>query len=85
MSAEVVALPGVHTSDKKQAWLDQVAQAYDAFMAVGEGEPDGLVFIALNHTGACKTSWTFDGPWLNVPSWAAVLLAADLLTRGDDA
>ena len=81
MSADVHALPGVVQSSRKQAWLDQVAQAYDKFVARRGAEPDGMIVLHLGDS-IVRSSWHVDGPFKETGFIsAALLIAAEHLRR----
>lgn len=80
-SAEnVISLGNAIRTDRKQAWLDQAAQAYDAFVEEHSREPEArlLVFIAGN---AWKVGWDIGLPWSEVPGsgHGLILMASEAL------
>ena len=84
MSAEIVSLSGVVSSDAKAAWLDQVAQAWDAYTSKFKAEPASTVMV-MHGPGekgfAIKSLWALDRSFdCNMQ----LLMAAEHLRRAAD-
>lgn len=90
MSDNVVSFNGVQSSSAKQAWLDQVAQAWDSFVAEHKSEPKAMFTVMLGTTylgsEECmtyKSTWDIQKPWLGVPGCARglLLLVSDMFRK----
>jgi hypothetical protein len=79
--SNVIAIKGAAQSARKAQWLDQQAQAWDAFTEKFGAEPEAMVY-ALVGPGTIKSGWQIDGSLRRV-GWASMtlLLVAEHLKR----
>lgn len=81
LESNVVPLGKATQSDRKSAWLDQVAQGWDKFVDKHGHEPEAMFFVQVCSTEV-MSSWLIDrGGWQDVAASAAVLTAAEHLRR----